>query len=95
LIPTPEVGEARAELVLDVAPPLTQKWLTLSESDASWRLPEGTNLDHLEALIKAAMRSGDPLDVEVEGESPAHRMCLLLNGRALPFVVLSEQPRDP
>jgi hypothetical protein len=90
--------EMRLQRMVDqvsvVAAPAREKWLTLSASDASWRLPDDANLDHLEALIKAAMRSSDPLTVEVQGETPAHRMCLLLNGSALPFAVLSERPRD-
>ena len=89
-----EASEVQVDLVSAAAPPTTEKWLTLAQADASWRLSEDQNLDLLNALIKAAMRSGDPLTVEVQGETPTHRISLILNGRALPFVVLSERPGD-
>jgi len=67
----------------------TPKWLVIGESGARWRLPDETNLDHLEVVIRAAIRSGEPLSIEVEDDSVA-RTCIVLNGRSLAFVVLSE-----
>jgi hypothetical protein len=90
---TPEIHGVITDPTSVVAPE-TQKWLTLGESGASWRLPDDANLDHVEALIKAAMRGSDPLSIEVQSDSPAHRTWLLLNGKALPFVALSERPED-
>lgn len=87
-----ETTESWAEPASIAAPASMQKWLTLGESRVSWQLPDDTSLDLLEALIKAAMRSGDPLTVEVEGAQRGHRVSLVLNGRAMPFVVLSERP---
>jgi hypothetical protein len=91
---TPEIDGAVPDPTSATARPLTQKWLAFGDSAASWRLPDDTNLDHLEALIKAAMRSADPLAIEVQDDTTTNRTCLVLNGRALPFVVLSEGRHD-
>lgn len=76
-----EVGESPCDNV--------SKWLALGGE--SWRLPDATNLDHLEALIKSAMRGGDSLTVEVRCDGMAKRRTLVLNGQALPFVELVER----
>ena len=70
------------------APP-APKWLVLGESGARWRLPDETNVDHLEIVIRAAIRTGTALSIEVEDDS-AGRCCIVLNGRSLTYVVLSE-----
>jgi len=67
----------------------TPKWLVLGESGARWRLPDETNVDHLEIVIRAAIRTGTPLSIEVEEDSTG-RSCIVLNGRSLTYVVLSE-----
>ncbi len=82
-------GSARVGFPPDVAS--TEKWLTLDGVPAGrWRLPDDTNLDLLEAHIKAAMRSGDVFTVEVQTDSGSCASRILLNGKALPYVVLSE-----
>ena len=69
--------------------PSGPKWLVLGESGARWRLPDDTNVDHLEIVIRAAIRTGTALSIEVEDDS-AGRSCIVLNGRSLTYVVLSE-----
>jgi hypothetical protein len=64
---------------------------------SQWQLRTATNLDHLEARIKAAMGSGEALDIEIEGRTEGARSArVVINGRALPFVELwnEDQPRD-
>jgi hypothetical protein len=68
----------------------TQKWLELGDSGARWRLPDDADVNYLEAVIKAAMRGGEPLTIEVRGDDPAIRSYVVLNGKALGFVVLCE-----
>jgi hypothetical protein len=70
--------------------PASPKWLMLGEAGMRWRLPDDTNLDHLEVMIRAAIRGGEPVSIEVQGDGTALRSCLVLNGRSLRFVVLSE-----
>jgi hypothetical protein len=61
----------------------------LKFGDSQWQLRGTTNLDHLEARIKAAMRSGEALDIEIEaGRDGASSARVVLNGRALPYVEL-------
>jgi hypothetical protein len=72
-----------------VAPPAREKWLALGDSGARWRLPDETKLDYLEIVIRAAIRSGEPLSIEVHDDCGG-RSCVVLNGRSLTFVVLSE-----
>jgi hypothetical protein len=65
----------------------------LAVNGLQWRLRNDTNLDHLEAQIKAAMRSGDPFAIETEAPDTDGRSArIVLNGHALPYVVLWEQP---
>ena len=71
------------------AAPAPSKWLAVGESGARWRLPDDTNLDLLEVRIRASMRSGEPLSIEVEDATEGRR-CIVLNGRSLTYVVLSE-----
>jgi hypothetical protein len=74
----------------------TCKWLEVGgeQAERRWRLPDDTNLDVLEAQIKAAMSSGEPIGVEVLPDAPSTRRTIVLNGRAMPFVVLSEGPLE-
>jgi hypothetical protein len=68
-----------------------EKWLVLDGMpDQRWRLADDTNLDILEAHIKAAMHSGEALSIEVESDCAPFQTRLVLNGRALAFVVLCE-----
>lgn len=74
----------------------TQKWLAVDGLPGQrWRLPDDANLDLLEMQIKAAMRSGDAVTIEVV--SPSCHSRIVLNGHALPFVVLFEarEPSQP
>jgi hypothetical protein len=67
------------------------KFLVLGSDPATtWRLPDDLNLSYLEAQIKAAMRSGDALTLEVLDDGATRRSVIVLNGSALPFVVLTE-----
>jgi hypothetical protein len=75
----------RAQHGTDDAEALLQKWLVLGDSERRWRLPDETNLGHLEARIKAAIRSAEPLAIEVVGDGHALHT-VVLNGRAAPFV---------
>jgi hypothetical protein len=84
-----ELGGTPAESA-PAAAPATSKWLALGESGARWRLPDETNLDLLEVMIRASMRSGEPLSIEVEDDT-AGRRCIVLNGRSVMWVVLSER----
>jgi hypothetical protein len=52
------------------------------------------NLEFLEAQIKTAMRGGEALAVEVLDDASTRRQTLILNGRALPFVVLMATASD-
>ena len=64
----------------------------LAVNGQQWRLRNDTSLDHLEAQIKAAMRSGDPLAVETDAPTRDGQSArIVLNGHALPYVVLWEQ----
>lgn len=64
----------------------------LAVNGLQWRLRSDASLDHLEAQIKAAMRSGDPFAVETDAPSAgAQSARIVLNGHALPYVVLWEQ----
>ena len=83
------IGRWPADAAAPATAPLGPKWLVLGESGARWRLPDETNVDHLEIEIRAAIRSGTPLSIEVEDDS-AGRCCIVLNGRSLTYVVLSE-----
>jgi hypothetical protein len=50
----------------------------LAVNGLQWRLRSETNLDHLEAQIKAAMRSGEPFAIETEARTPTagrHASC--------------------
>ena len=68
-----------------------QKWLGLDGvPEQRWRLSDDANLDMLEAHIKAAMRSGEAVTVEVRSDCPPFQSRIVLNGRALAFVVLFE-----
>jgi len=71
----------------------TQKWLVFGDSGARWQLPDDADLNYLEAVIKAAMRGGEPLTIEVRGADAAARSYVVLNGKALGFVVLCEGGR--
>jgi hypothetical protein len=67
------------------------KFLAVGPDPANtWRLADDLNLGYLEAQIKAAMRSGDALTVEVLDDDASRRSAIVLNGSALSFVVLSE-----
>ena len=68
------------------------KWLSFSGGgEQSWLLRGDTNLALLEAHIKAAMRSGEPLEVELQPDDPTTQSRVILNCHALAFVVLSER----
>ncbi|HWS48153.1 MAG TPA: hypothetical protein VN636_19980 [Acidimicrobiia bacterium] len=67
------------------------KWLVVGRDPSQrWRLADDTNLDYIEAQIKAAMRSGDTLTVEVGCVEGSQKHRLVLNGHALPYVLLIE-----
>lgn len=83
-----ELGETTEDFAAPTAARPTSKWLVVAESGARWRLPDETNLEHLEIVIRAAMRGGAPLSIEVEND--AGRSCIVLNGRTLTYVALSE-----
>jgi hypothetical protein len=83
-LPVPASGAPAAD---------TQKWLVFGDSGARWPLPDDADLNYLEAVIKAAMRGGEPLTIEVRGDDPAIRSYVVLNGKALGFVVLCEGGR--
>jgi hypothetical protein len=69
----------------------TETWLVLdADGSQRFRLPNETSLDFLEAQIKAAMRTGDALTVDLVAEHASTRSCLVLNGHALAFVLLTE-----
>jgi hypothetical protein len=64
----------------------------LAVNGLQWRLHTDTNLDHLEAQIKAAMRSGDPFAIETDApDANGHSARIVLNGHAVPYVVLWQQ----
>jgi hypothetical protein len=71
-------------------------WLALGtvHGEQRWRLPEDVNLEFLEAQIKTAMRGGEALAVEDLDDASTRRQTLILNGRALPFVVLMATASD-
>jgi hypothetical protein len=88
-------GRCMPEAASHAATPSTHKWIASGDSNALWRLPDDANLEHLEAMIKAAFRGGEPLAIEVlDADDPAIRSSLIMNGRALPHVVLFERRRD-
>jgi hypothetical protein len=69
----------------------TGKWLSLEGAEPQrWRLPDDTNLDFIEAHIKMAMRRGEAFAFEVHDDTESIGRRVVLNGRALPFVVLYE-----
>ena len=69
----------------------TCKWLELEGAQSHrWRLSDDTNLDFVEAHIKAAMRKGEAFAFEVHADDESIGRRVVLNGRALPFVVLYE-----
>ena len=68
------------------------KWLALGGIPGqAWPLHDDTNLDVLEVQIKTAMRSGDALTVELPSDEESIGRRLVLNGNALPVVLLFEQ----
>ena len=67
------------------------KWLVLPGPDGQcWRLPDDTNLDFVEAHLKAVMNRGEAFVCEVHGGNDKLGRRVVLNGRALPFVELYE-----
>jgi hypothetical protein len=67
----------------------------LAVNGFQWRLRTDANLDHVEAQVKAAMRSGDPFAVETDPQAAGGESArIILNGHALPYVLLWEQ-REP
>jgi hypothetical protein len=70
----------------------TRKWLEVGseQTEQRWRLPDDANLEFVEAHIKAAMRSGEAYAVEVLCDAATLRRTIVLNGRAMPLVVLFE-----
>jgi hypothetical protein len=74
----------------------TSTWLALATAHGQqrWRLAEDANVEFLEAQIKTAMRGGEALAVEVLDDASSRRQTLILNGRALPFVVLIATASD-
>jgi hypothetical protein len=81
-VPIPERAQCHA----------CRKWLAIGGlTNSRWRLPDDANLDFLEAQIKTAMRAGDSITVDIVDEEPFTERRLLLNGSALPFVVLIEE----
>ena len=75
----------------DGSAPTTAKWLVVSGVDGQrWRLPDDTNLDFVEAHLKAVMNRGEAFVVEVCAENEKAARRVVLNGRALAFVELYE-----
>jgi hypothetical protein len=78
------------------SPTSNPTWLALGgDGEQRLRLPDGTNLAALEAHIKAAMRSGDALMIELQPDEHASDCRVILNGNALPFVILAESTSSP
>jgi hypothetical protein len=72
-------------------PTANRLWLTFhGNSQARFGLREQTSPVLLELQIKAAMRSGDAMTVELEPEGVAKQRRIIINPHALPFVILSE-----
>jgi hypothetical protein len=77
------------------SPTSNPKWLSLrGDGKERLRLPDDTSLAALEAHIKAAMRSGDALMIELQPDEHATDRRVILNGSALGFVVLLESVED-
>ena len=69
----------------------TKKWLVLAGADGQrWRLPDDTNLDFVEAHLKAVISRGEAFVFEVKDDGEKNGRRVVLNGRALGFVELYE-----
>jgi hypothetical protein len=75
----------------DVLPTANRVWLSFEgNGQARFELGEELSPVLLELRIKAAMRSGDAITVELQPEGVAQQRRIIINPQALPFVVLTE-----
>ncbi len=66
-----------------------------SNADHNWRLPAETDLHDLLQSIELAMRQGTALHVAVEMHgNPLIRANMVMNGKAVPYVVGVDVPDD-
>lgn len=71
-------------------PTATRLWLSFEgNGQARFELREETSAVLLELQIKAAMRGGDAMTIELKPEGVAQERKIILNPQALPFVVLT------
>jgi hypothetical protein len=71
-------------------PTANRLWLSFEGSgQARFELREETSAVLLELQIKAAMRGGDAMTIELKPEGVAQERKIILNPQALPFVVLT------
>jgi hypothetical protein len=73
------------------APTPSAKWLSFGDSTDRFLLLEDVSVSMLELQIKAAMRSGDPLSIEVQAQVEETTRHVILNPRVLPYVVVTEE----
>ena len=73
------------------APTASAKWLSFGDSTDRFLLLEDVSVSMLELQIKAAMRSGDPLSIELQPEVEGTNRHVILNPRVLPYVVVTEE----
>jgi len=74
-----------------LAPTTSRLWLSFEgNGQARFELGEEMSPMLLELRIKAAMRSGDAVTVELQPEGVAQKRRVIINPHALPFVVLTE-----
>ena len=73
------------------APTSTSVWLSFSgDNKQRFQLRDNTSIALLEMQIKAAMRSGDAICVDLQPEDVAKERRVILNPHALPYVILTE-----
>jgi hypothetical protein len=89
---TSHVNDMVTEPRLDAwAPTSSPKWLSFGPDGEQRLMLRGeTNLSMVEVQIKTAMRSGEPLVIELQGDDPTTQSRIILNCDVLPFVVLIE-----
>jgi hypothetical protein len=76
----------------EVFPPTASRlWLSFEgNGQARFGLREEMSSVLLELQLKAAMRSGNALTVELQPEGVAKQRRIIINPHALPYVILSE-----
>jgi hypothetical protein len=73
------------------APASTSVWLSFSgDNKQRFQLRDNTSIALLELQIKAAMRNGEAISVDLQPEDVAKDRKVILNPHALPYVILTD-----